>query len=203
MVLVLDSGNVHQQMLILNEPVPQAALNQASESLNRVAIEQTASSMRDYLRGLPILAREIGELAADALDQMDEIGGQIMYQTGFSEVLPKLADQGAKQALRLLEGQVALDGVLDDLSGRHVGAVQVIIAGENQWEELSHLTMVLGRYGTETLMGAIGIIGPPRMRYGKAISTVGYIAQRVSNFLAEVHGTARDESRDDYADEDD
>lgn len=188
MVLVLTSGHVHQQMLVMSEPVPQQMLSQASEALNRVALDQDTIGIRDISRTLPALANDIAQLAAEALEQMNEVSNRVLYQSGFSEILPELEDKGAKQAMRMLEGQTNLTQILNELPDKRVGQVHVLIAGEGRWEELSHLSVVLGRYGTGPMMGAIGVIGSPRMRYDKAISTVGYVAELVSGFLAEAHG---------------
>ena len=44
--------------------------------------------------------------------------------------------------------------------------LQIVVAGEGRWEGLSHLSIVLGRYGTPNTRGALGVLGPTRMRYG-------------------------------------
>ncbi len=200
MVLVLSSGYVHQQMLVMSEVISQELLSQASEALNRVAVDQTPTRIRELSRNLSTLAHEIGELTADALSEIEALGSRIIYQAGFSEILPKLQDQATKQALQVFEGQTELGEILHEMDDQETGTVRVIVAGEGRWEELSHLSMVLSRYGTGAIMGAIGVVGPPWMRYGKAISTVGYVAGRVSAFLRDAHRTddvQRDGERDD------
>lgn len=193
MVLVLNSGHVRQQMLVMTEPVTQEQLSQASEALNHAAVDLTAYGVREALRTLPtMLAREIGELVVDALEQMEDVGARIAHRSGFSEVLSQLEEKGAEQALRVLEGKTDLDSILDDLVHRHIGAVRVIVAGEGRWEELSHLSMVVGRYGTNSMMGAIGVVGPTRMHYERAIPTVSYVAGLLSDFLASAHGIEDD-----------
>ncbi|NDJ87359.1 MAG: heat-inducible transcription repressor HrcA [Chloroflexi bacterium] len=189
MVLVLTSGHVHQQMLVMAEPVHQEALSKASEAINRIALDKTAAEIYEVCRHLTsTLSHEIGELTADALQQMNNLGSKIRFQAGLSDVLAHLEDEGAKQAVRVLEGGAGLDEIVNQMADKQVGTVQVIVAGEGRWEEFSHLSMVLGRYGTGRLMGAIGVLGPTRMRYGKAISTVGYVAELISNLLSEAHG---------------
>ncbi len=201
MVLVLNSGHVQQQMLVMTEPVTQEQLSQASETLNHVATDLTTSSMREVVRTLSsTLAREIGELAVDVLEQMEDRGARVVYRSGFSDVLSQLEDKGAAQALRVLEGKTSLDSILDEMVNRQIGEVGVIVAGEGRWEQLSHLSMVLGRYGTGALMGAIGVVGPTRMHYEKAISTVSYVAGLLSDFLSDAHGVEASNDHDDQAD---
>ena len=67
--------------------------------------------------------------------------------------------------------------------------MQVIIGGENQWDEMKDVSLVLARYGQEGKVGGLlGIIGPTRMQYGRAIAVVRYMAQVMNELLAEVYG---------------
>lgn len=202
MVLVLNSGYVHQQMLVMAEPIPQLQFSQTSDILNRIAVDQPAPEVREACRNASTLVQEIGDLAADALQQLDELGGRIRYQAGLSELLPALQEQSAKQALRILEGQVGLDPILGEMADKEIGTVRVVIAGEGRWEELSHLSMVLGRYGTGSMMGAIGVVGPTPMAYPKVIASVGYLAEYISEFLSDAQGSPSATETDEETDAD-
>jgi heat-inducible transcriptional repressor len=62
----------------------------------------------------------------------------------------------------------------------------VVIGGEGRWEELIECTMILARYGgIEQLSGAIAVVGPTRMPYGRNISAVRYVADLMSGFVSE------------------
>lgn len=188
MVLILQGGNIHQQMLILAEPVVQEILNHTSDVLNRVCIDQSADGVKEKSRALSLpLAREIGELAADALLQMNDLGSRVIYRTGLGHVLPEFEEDAVQQALQILEGQTNLDKVLEDSDKQQIGAVEVVIAGDGRWEEFSHLSLVLARYGAGQVRGTIGVLGPTRMRYGQAIPAVGFVAELVSQFLSDIH----------------
>lgn len=188
MVLVLGGGNVHQQMLILAEHVPQDLLNQASELLNRLCFDQTAEVIRERIRTLSqALPREIGELAAEALAQMNDLGNRIIYRAGLSDMLPEMEELGAQQVLRLLEETSELNTIISEMQENRIANVEVLIGGEKRWDNLSHLSMILGKYGTEQIVGTIGVVGSTRMRYGKTISAVSFFADLISEFLAELH----------------
>jgi heat-inducible transcriptional repressor len=67
-----------------------------------------------------------------------------------------------------------------------VGGVQVIIGGEGTWEELRPFSMVLGRYGKPGLAtGALGVLGPQRMSYGRTISTVRFLSGLLSSLVTD------------------
>jgi heat-inducible transcriptional repressor len=67
--------------------------------------------------------------------------------------------------------------------------VQVVIGGEGDWEELKDCSMVLARYGVNNVAtGALGVVGPTRMAYGRAISTVRYVAELMTDLVNEAYG---------------
>ena len=98
---------------------------------------------------------------------------------------PEFADtEIARNTLRLLEEQSFLEEVLANVLSPNVGGVQVVIGGEGAWEELRECTIVLARYGAPGYAtGALGVLGPTRMAYGRTISTVRYVAGLLSDFV--------------------
>jgi heat-inducible transcriptional repressor len=74
-----------------------------------------------------------------------------------------------------------------------IDKVQVVIAGEGRWEELSQLSMVLSRYGIPgQASGAIGVVGPTNLNYGRAISSVRYLSTVLTNMLVSLYRNAED-----------
>jgi heat-inducible transcriptional repressor len=195
MVLVLYGGDVRQQVLTLAEPVPQDALSQVAARINDACTSLTAAQVRAKAAYMPLLEREITELAADVMERTDAQPTRHIYHDGLSEMLQEFRESiGARQALRVIEERSFLDVILTEALGPTIGGVQVVIAGEGRWEELSHCSMVLSRYGVSgQATGALGVLGPIRMRYGRAISAVRYVAGLMSDLLFEVYGEASDQ----------
>ena len=190
MVLVLDGGNVHQQMLIMAEPLAQERLNQAADAINRHCQDLTSDKIRETSRNLSsVLAQEIGELVSDAIQQMATVDNRNIYQAGLGNILLEFEEEGARQAIKFLEGNIELDSLFNNLSSNQIGSARVLIGGDNDWQELSSLSLVLGRYSTGHVMGTVGVVGPTRMHYGRAISTVSYIANLLSEYLGNIHRT--------------
>jgi heat-inducible transcriptional repressor len=51
------------------------------------------------------------------------------------------------------------------------------------------VSLVLARYGREDkVSGLLGVIGPTRMQYGRAIAVVRYMTQVMNELLSEVYG---------------
>jgi heat-inducible transcriptional repressor len=95
----------------------------------------------------------------------------------------------ARNALRILEERSLLEDLLTrTVLTTGVGGVQVLIGGEGTWEELRDCSMVLARYGAPGLAtGALGVLGPIRMAYGRTISTVRFVAGLLSDLVVELH----------------
>jgi heat-inducible transcriptional repressor len=65
--------------------------------------------------------------------------------------------------------------------------VRVFIGSENKLFSLSGSSLVVSPYMDEDrkVIGAIGVIGPTRLNYGRVVPIVDYTAQLVGRFMAE------------------
>ena len=64
--------------------------------------------------------------------------------------------------------------------------VRVIIGQENRDEAMQDLSLVIGNYGLSgRSRGVIGVVGPKRMDYTRAISSVNYLASLLSESLGD------------------
>lgn len=65
------------------------------------------------------------------------------------------------------------------------GGVQIFIGAENQLFNLSGCSLITSTYqnSKQEIIGAIGVIGPSRMNYGRIIPLVDYTAKVVSGIL--------------------
>jgi heat-inducible transcriptional repressor len=127
----------------------------------------------------------MSELIADTMHNADVSQNTEVYQDGLREVLPEFAEREAtQQALHLLEEGSLLDAIFSEALGAQVDGVQVIIGGEGRWSEVRHLSLVLARYGVdEQAVGLLGVLGPTRMRYGRAIASVRFLAGVMTGLL--------------------
>lgn len=185
MVLVLQGGTVHQRMLELPEPVSQVMLSEAAARVNALCADLNGNEMLTKMGQLNLLEREVLELAAELVKSSSGREIRVIYRDGLSEVITTFADsEGAQQALRVFEERAFLNMILDEFLSPVVDGVQVVIAGEGRRDEINQLSMVLSRYGVPgKLSGAIGVLGPTHINYGRAISTVRYVASLMSGLM--------------------
>lgn len=188
MVLVLRGGMVQQQMLTLAEPVMQQTLTDTARRLNSVCTDLSASEIRMRVVPLSLFEREMGEIIADL---MDRTGQQMraFYRDGLSDVISAFqASAGAQQMVRVFEERAFMTMIFSEILTPLLNDVQVVIAGDGRWEELSHLSMILSRYGIEGQMsGMVGVLGPTHIDYGKAVSAVRYVSGLMTDMLADVY----------------
>jgi heat-inducible transcriptional repressor len=192
MVLVLAEGEVRQQMLTLAEPVPQEVLTETAGRINAACAGLDADGVATRAARFSTLGEEVVRLAADAMGKADALSTREVYRDGLTTVLGErefVQSDTARQALRMLEERSLLDEFLIKTLSPSVGGVQVIIGGEGNWEELRECSMVLARYGVSgRATGALGVLGPTRMSYGRAISAVRYVAGLMSDLMYEMYG---------------
>jgi heat-inducible transcriptional repressor len=192
MVLVLSGGDVRQQMLTLAEPVTQEQLSAAANHLNSLLEGKGAESMSSLSAQLDALEQDILRLIIEELHHSSQILGGEVYRDGLTHVLaePEFSEsESARKALRVLEERPLLEDLLArTVETTNIGGVQVLIGGEGTWEELRDCSMVLARYGAPGLAsGALGVLGPIRMAYGRTISTVRFVAGLLSDLVVELH----------------
>lgn len=189
LVLVLQGGIVQQRMLNLAEPVPQPTLAEIADRLNTLCVGLYANQIRMKSVQLPLLDREIAELVVEVMERADTHRVRTIYREGLSDIISSFPDgEGAQQAVRVFEERAFLELILSDILDPLLNDVKVIVAGDGRWDELSQLSMVLSRYGVPGQMsGAVGIVGPTHINYGRAISSVRYVSTMMTNMLISLY----------------
>lgn len=192
LVLVLHGGDVRQQMLDLAETVSQDRLSSAANQINLMCMDLGPEGIMEISRQMDALAQDVLTLIAEDMRRSGDILDGEIYRDGLAHVLaePEFAEvEVARKALRILEERSLLEDLLTrTLESTSLGGVEVLIGGEGTWEELSDCSMVLSRFGAPGLVtGALGVLGPIRMAYGRTISTVRFVAGLLSDLVVEMH----------------
>jgi heat-inducible transcriptional repressor len=188
MVMVMLGGEVSQQILTLAEPVSQERLSQTTTRLNRLLAGQAAEAISALGPRSDALDQDILTLIEQDMRRATERVSGNIYTDGFTNVLgePEFAESDdARRALRLFEERSTLQDLLArTTTSSAIGGLQVLIGGEGGWEELRQCSMVLARYGVPGLAtGMLGVLGPMRMSYAKAIPTVRFVAGLLSDLV--------------------
>lgn len=188
MVMVLDGGEVNQQILTLAEPVSQERLSQTASRLNTLLVGHSVEEIKHLASRLDTLEQDIVTLIVQDLRRTSESASGEIYTDGLTNVLgePEFAESDeARKTLRLFEERSTLQDLLARASTNSaVGGLQVLIGSEGGWDELRQCSMVLARYGAPGLAtGTLGVLGPMRMSYARTIPTVRYVAGLLSDLV--------------------
>jgi heat-inducible transcriptional repressor len=199
LVLVLEDGTVKQQRLLLETPIDQEELSVSSARLNKLLHGKYAKQVEALLEryDFSIIEHLICTTILRILEQHGDPLGDVFYREGVVNILeqPEYSRMGpeeerserVRKVMEVLEQNRFLPALASHL--RETDGVQVLIGGENQWDDMKDVSLVVARYGQEGKIGGLlGVIGPTRMQYGRAIAVVRYMTQVMNELLAEVYG---------------
>ncbi|MDA0799832.1 MAG: heat-inducible transcriptional repressor HrcA [Chloroflexi bacterium] len=187
LVMVLQDATVRQRMVNMEVALSQEELTDAAVRLNKLLSGKTTDQIKtawdaDYQ---PHPADDIVVVEVlKALVEEEQAHDVRQYTQGLHHILnqPEFeSTHSAREAVEVLEDGVALKRVIIN-TGKESG-IDVIIGEENPQENLRPYSVVLARYGIPgEATGVVGTVGPTRMDYTTAISSVRYLA----NFLSEL-----------------
>jgi heat-inducible transcriptional repressor len=197
-VLVLGDGNVTQRRLdrsalereMPDSPLDQAALDAAAGVLNTELGGLSAPQVRRRTAKLPILASRVAETVAALLEEADSVVVEEVFTDGIVHVLeqPEFAE-GSKlrPILEVIQRSDFLEQLVPVLT-RH-GGVHVIIGRENTNDAMHEVSLVFAPYGApDRALGLLGVLGPTRMRYPRAIPTVRYLSTLMNELINSEYG---------------
>ena len=189
-IVVLEGGIVRQQMLNLDEPIGQDTLTQIANRLNDLCVGSSVQRVQACRTQVGAFEQQVLEVVLEVMQLVDDQAGLHLYRDGLSNILHQPEFEvaaSARNVIQLLEDRTLLEDLLTDML--EVGGVQVIIGGEGRWNELSECSLVVSPYGVSgEAMGALGVMGPMRMPYSRAISTVRYVAALMSDLFRDLYG---------------
>jgi heat-inducible transcriptional repressor len=185
MVLVLSETILKRQPLSFEEPVTQEGLTIMANKLNAAYSGLTSSEI--LLKKLELTSEEeqVTEAVIDIMAAEDKMEYEQPHLEGLRLMLgqPEFAQKDKMLSImELMETKEWLSSALAQRSSE-VG-VQVMIGEENRDETLRDLSLVFSNYGIPgRIGGTIGVIGPTRMDYRRAISTVDYMSEVLSGLV--------------------
>jgi len=195
MILVLQDSSVHQQMMMFARPVSQQELSCISDKLNMqfvdLAVEQAqAKAQAEASMEQDALEAEVGRRILDLMHSYEMQSSREIYRDGLVHILrqPEFVEaERALQVVQVLEQDSTLEAIFCE--AQLGNGVQVIIGNESKWNGIRDCSMVLSSYGLRgEANGVLGVLGPMRMPYGRAISAVRYVAELMSDLLHRLYG---------------
>jgi heat-inducible transcriptional repressor len=178
LALILQSGSVRQHLQHLDDWIDGDALDRMSSRLSHLFEDQSAQQVLRQTVPLVGLEQVFGSAVARMLEQADRQTFEQIYYEGLSHILsqPEFAlSEKIRPVVELLERSQVLGSFL---AGAMQGSgVQVIIGNEHRLEPLRSTATVLARYGSGgEIRGVLGVVGPTRLPYWRAVPMVQFMA---------------------------
>ncbi|MCI0569726.1 MAG: heat-inducible transcriptional repressor HrcA [Myxococcaceae bacterium] len=190
-VLIGRDGQVHNKAITVDFPITSDELlragNYLSSLLREVSLEQARQRIQVELEQeralydvLSAKALKLG-IAAITLD----MGERVLIEGTGSFLQEPDADLTRMRAIfRALEEKRQLLTLLDEV--QRTRELQIFIGTESEFSSAGDVSVIATPYGTgETVLGAVGVIGPTRMNYQRVIPLVSFTAQVLSRGLAQ------------------
>ncbi len=193
-VLVFEDGRVENRIFTPPLGHTGSSLQEATNFMNSFVANKTLAELQHTLK-LEIQKRrqEIDSLTADLIENGDA------FWENEDEKNARLIVRGRSHLLSDNEG-VDLDLIktlFDDLEHKRDIAeflelteegegVRIFIGSENKLFSLSGSSLVVSPYmnDEQKIIGAVGVIGPTRLNYGRIVPIVDYTAQLVGRVLS-------------------
>ena len=189
-VLVTTDGRIENRLVIDN--VESSRLERIHNYLNQLLSGMTLDEVRDRV------IRELGEdkhRYDEAVTSALRLGHAVFVKApersaevviaGQANLLDDVQPEQIRDLLRTLEDKETLIRLLDRT--RTADGLQVFLGTETAMQALSGSSIVAASYGPEEQpIGALAVIGPMRMNYGKVMSVVDFTADTVSQLLADL-----------------
>ena len=192
-VAIADNGDVAKRVFTFERPVDAGLVEWASSFLNErlsgIGIGSRMISAR--IEDPELGERELRFLSeiGQAISELAEASPQQLYMDGTARLLSETHAGDIPHpdgVVSALEGRVSVLSVLR--SALRERSVFLCIGEENPEPALRSMSMISASYGLGYRnLGAVGVVGPLRMDYARAIDSVRDAAGELSRFFATVY----------------
>lgn len=195
-VLVFADGHVENRLFQPPAGQTPSSMREAANFINALAEGHTLSELGGIIaREIVARRQEIDKLAAELVQS-----GLALWENE-GEANERLIVRGRGNLLSEHESEADLERIrtlFDDLERKRDIAqfldsteegegVRIFIGSENKLFSLSGSSLVVSPYmnADRKIIGAVGVIGPTRLNYGRIVPIVNYTAQRVGRMIAD------------------
>jgi heat-inducible transcriptional repressor len=197
-VLVFANGQVENRLFTPPAGQTPASMREAANFLNALAEGRTLSELRRTMavqiaqrrQEIDSLARALVE-SGFAVWQSDGEQAERLIVRGRANLLEATETQDLDRIRTLFDDLERKRDIADFLELAETGeGVRIFIGSENKLFSLSGSSLVVSPYmnADRKIIGAVGVIGPTRLNYGRIVPIVDYTAQLVGRLLSERGG---------------
>jgi len=193
LIVVLQDGTVLQEMMTLSEPGSQEELSALANRLNHELRGMTAAQVETRTAGFPSADAAVASMVSQLLRRAEEQHTQV-YHAGLADMIQQpefltprpgeslnATNARLREMVAFLHQGFAVERLLSGLP--NIAEVHIVIGGDAA-EGLQDYSFVLGRYGDASEgAGYLGIVGPTRMEYPRAVAIVRYMRGLMTDLM--------------------
>ena len=195
-VLVAENGIVENRIFMTPKALPPNVLIEATNYLNSCLVGRTLSDaydkimveLEDHREELDELTKKVVEsgLVTWAGGTSTTDGGSLIVrgQANLLDDVTVIAD--LENVRRLFDALETKEEMLKLLSlAEAAEGVQIFIGADNKLFNITGCSMVVNSFknSKQQIVGAIGVVGPTRMNYGRIIPMVDYTAKLIGKMM--------------------
>lgn len=193
-VIVSQDGLVENRVIDLPLGMPASSLVEASNFFSAHIAGRTLSEAQEHVRTqiaverkeLDVLTRSVVE-AGLATWSDGGVGQDVLIVRGQANLLDDVTGMGDLERIRALFQKLETSEALLRMIQATDGAegVQIFIGADNELFSLAGCSVIIAPFSNseEQIVGAIGVVGPARMNYGRIIPMVDYTAKIVGRVI--------------------
>ena len=189
-VLVLKEAKLKQQVLPLEVAASQEELSKIAREISSTCAGMSSSQISAGSSELSPLGEQVLGAVLQMMEDEEKEDYEEPYVHGLRHIMsqPEFASAGELAAiLELFEQRTVLRSLLPNLLTGE--GLKVIVGRENKEDAIRNCGVVMTRYGIPgEVGGALGVMGPTRMQYSRAIPTVGFLSSVMSEMVEELYG---------------
>lgn len=194
-ITVSEDGNVENRLITLPAGLPPSSLREATNYLNARMGGKTLSEVkRDILDEIKTERAQLNKISSSLVEtglavwSGDATTSNTLIIHGHSKLLEDVTRLEDLEHVRKLLNKLEVKNNWIDLieQARIADGVRIFIGAENELFGLTGCSMVVAPF-TDTnkkVVGALGVIGPTRINYGRIVPMVDYTAKVIGKLLA-------------------
>lgn len=193
LVMLTDTGVAVNKVLDVPESVSVNDLQQVSQAFNarlsEIMLRGIKRTLLQELRHELMQQRQILMVVLDILNQYLTFGPEEkVYLGGILNILNQPEFRNVEKIRRLMSVLDEDENIRDLLAEDQDKGIIIRIGDENKREEFQDCSVITATYEVGGQVGRVGLLGPTRMEYSKAITLLEFITTALSDVMQDHFG---------------
>lgn len=196
LIVVTREGMIKNEQIRLENAVDAAELERINSVLLELIkdreINEGILASGEYIR---YLSENENRVMAEIIPVLETLATKSrsskIYSRGISKILnyPEFGDiDRAKHFIDTMNSSEALENALAGIGQDDGKNVHIIIGPENRVPDLSDCSIIMADYKLNGKpIGTIGVIGPTRMNYEYAVSTLDFLSDELTKYITKLY----------------